>query len=381
MGYNILIVDDVFINRKLMKSVLKNSIENITFFDAEDGFEAMDIISSLNIDLVILDLMLPGKDGYEVLNDIKTNNAYKEIPVIVTTAIDNMESIQKTLELGAMDYFTKPLAMEEIKVILPLKVRNALKYYEQRKLLIQMNEQMKQELKIANIFQSTLIPEFKQFDGIDIYGRYLPCKAIGGDLYDCIQTDGSLWFIIADVTGHGVAAAMVSAMLKAVFNNCIQRYSYPNEVLIDINKTFCAMFGNYNSVVFSAFVGVIRDGSLYYSNAGHPYPILLDTENNEVKMLKQNGLLIGVFEDMAYDCEKAGIKKGDVVFAYTDGLYETGLGEESQNWEAVYYSSLKYIGTAAADPKEFFNAVFSSFYSSNTREFNDDVTMMLIKLK
>ncbi len=159
MLYKILVVDDMVVNRKLMKKVLKNSVEEVYFYEAEDGFQAIDLVREKDIDLVILDLMMPGKDGYQVLREIKGNAETKEIPVIVNSAVDDMTSIKETLSLGALDYFTKPITADQMKVIIPLKVRNALKYYEQRKELIKVNEKMLQELKIANVLQKALITE------------------------------------------------------------------------------------------------------------------------------------------------------------------------------------------------------------------------------
>src|SRR5690606_4628805 len=106
------------------------------------------------------------------------------------------------------EYFTKPLTLEQLEVVLPIKVQNALKSYEQHKLLKQMNQRLREELKFANALQHTLIVEHKDLEDGVMTGKYVPCSEIGGDFYDCVQTDDGLWFIVADVSGHGVAAAM-----------------------------------------------------------------------------------------------------------------------------------------------------------------------------
>ncbi|MCX7747659.1 MAG: fused response regulator/phosphatase [Clostridia bacterium] len=381
MSYNILVVDDIFINRKLIKSVLKNNINDITFFDAEDGFKALEIISKIGIDLIILDLMLPGKDGYEVLSDLKSHETYKEIPVIVNSAVDELESLQRTFELGAMDYFTKPLTIEEMRVILPLKVKNALKYYEQKKLLVQINNQMKTELNIARLFQSSLMPSFKSFDIADMYGKYLPCKEVGGDLYDCVQIGHDLWFIIGDVTGHGVTSAMVSSMVKIMFNNCIQRFSSPSDVLSEINKTFCLMIGESTNVIFSAFLGVIRNNTLYYSNAGHPYPIVIDPHAGKLTELKQNGHLIGIFDSTTYQVEEMKLTINQCILTYTDGLFDTRSDAHLNIWDEVYEYSKKHATLLPNAPNAFLEALMNSFWNVGHKDFIDDITMMLIRLK
>jgi len=90
--YNILIVDDMLVNRKLMKKVLSDTLPDICFLDAEDGFQALECLDKQEIDLVILDLMMPGKDGYEVLADMKKDHRHQDIPVIVNSAVTDMET-------------------------------------------------------------------------------------------------------------------------------------------------------------------------------------------------------------------------------------------------------------------------------------------------
>ncbi len=173
--YRILVVDDMLVNRKLMKKVLKDSIDDIGFLDAEDGFQAIEVLEQEDVHLVILDLMMPGKDGYEVLEDMKKHPQFMDIPVIVNSAVNDMESIKKTLEMGAMDYFTKPITPEQMKVIIPLKANNALKFYEQKKELKEKNTRMKNELKIASLLQCSLFRNEENQEKMSIYQRYMAC--------------------------------------------------------------------------------------------------------------------------------------------------------------------------------------------------------------
>ncbi|HBF38659.1 MAG TPA: hypothetical protein DDW50_15240 [Firmicutes bacterium] len=223
MGYQILITDDSAVNRQLMKAILKKILPDTTFFAAGNGNQALQCIYDNDIDLVILDLIMPEKDGFETLRDLKEQTAYKEIPVIVSSALDKMENVHSALELGAMDYFIKPLTDDQIHVIVPLKVKNALKYYEQTKLLKRLNQQMKEELFVARILQRNLMVEYKSFQQAEVFGSYIHCHEIGGDFYDSIEIDNTLWFMMADVTGHGVASAMASSMLKVVFHESIRQ--------------------------------------------------------------------------------------------------------------------------------------------------------------
>ncbi len=124
--YNVLLVDDVLLNRKVLKAAL-STIPEFVFHDASDGVNAMDIIAKKAIDLVILDLVMEGKDGFQILSELKSDIRYKDIPVIVYSAISDSDSINKALKLGAYDYIVKPLPPDQMRTILPEKVQDAIK--------------------------------------------------------------------------------------------------------------------------------------------------------------------------------------------------------------------------------------------------------------
>src|SRR5690606_23329331 len=107
---------------------------------------ALQFINKNDIDLLILDLMMPFLDGFSVLNELKSSEKNKDIPVIVYSAVNEIDSIQRALELGAYDYLIKPLSKEQMSFVVALKVRNALKDYRNRKLLKEANERLEKEI-------------------------------------------------------------------------------------------------------------------------------------------------------------------------------------------------------------------------------------------
>lgn len=381
MGYNILIADDIAVNSHLMVAILKKALINAAYFIAEDGDRTLQCIYNQDIDLVILDLMMPGKDGFEVLREIKGKDSYKEIPVIVNSALEKMESVKTALELGATDYFIKPLTNDQIQVILPLKVQNALKYYEQTKRLKRLNRQMKNELGIARILQQKLMVDYRQFPQAEVYGTYIPSNEIGGDFYDSIQLDEDLWFIMADVMGHGVASAMVSSMLKVVFGESIRKYHSPDQVLTYLNDTFNSLTKENNIFVFSAFVGRINHHELSFSNAGHPYPLILRRTRHKIEYLAENGFLIGAFNGTTYVCKQIGLEPGDAILAYTDGLLIKKSSDSQARWDLdndLLQGQLELMGK---DPLSYIRAIIQNISQSKDDSFSDDVAVMLIKTK
>lgn len=129
----ILLVDDVLLNRKVVKVAL-GGLPNVTFLEAADGVNALELLHTQPIDLIILDLVMPGGEvGFDILREVKASVLYKHIPVIVYSAVSDTSSIKQALELGAYDYLVKPLKPQELQSILPEKVKDALKSGEKSK--------------------------------------------------------------------------------------------------------------------------------------------------------------------------------------------------------------------------------------------------------
>ncbi|MGH7682398.1 MAG: response regulator, partial [Candidatus Eiseniibacteriota bacterium] len=124
MAHRLLLVDDEAHNRKLLRMVLRQG--EYEFFEAENGTQALEILQKERIDLVLLDLMMPSPNGFDVLLSVKKNDRQRDIPVIVASASTAPEDVERSLTLGAADYFMKPLTEWDIRFQLPIKVRNAL---------------------------------------------------------------------------------------------------------------------------------------------------------------------------------------------------------------------------------------------------------------
>jgi CheY-like chemotaxis protein len=128
MPYHLLLVDDEAHNRKLLQMVLRKG--EYVFFDAEDGSQALEILGKERVDLVLLDLMMPNPNGFDVLHAMRSNERSREIPVIVASASTAPEDVERSLSMGAVDYFMKPLTEWDIRFQLPIKVRNAIALHQ-----------------------------------------------------------------------------------------------------------------------------------------------------------------------------------------------------------------------------------------------------------
>lgn len=387
MSYRILIADDALMNRMLIKRILEQSLENCEFEEAEHGKAVLEIVHNMAIDLIILDLIMPVMDGYETLKYLKDSPEYHDIPVIVNSAITEIRSIEETLKVGAIDYFTKPLSQNDMNIILPLKAKNALLLYEQNRTIIDLNKKINEELKNANTFANIMLPNPGSLDAIDLFIKYHPSLGIGGDFFDCVEVGNKVHFMVADVTGHGIAAGMASSMVKVLYRKSIEKNpDNPHDILQDINNSIFSIFdfaGKDNYVVFTAFVGILEDGLFKYANAGHPYPLIFRKENNQLESVDQNGFLVGMLNGVAYESQETKLERGDAIFLYTDGLFCTGHGNDFTGWQKVFTMAQGLTHTLETDPDDFLDILFYGFHmihKSNHLDFTDDVALMLLKL-
>jgi len=377
--HNILIVDDMLFNRKMMMEILEDKTENNRFFQAEDGVEALEKIREEEIDLVILDLMMPNKDGYDVLKEIKEDDALKDIPVIVNSSIKDMDSIKTTLEMGAMDYFTKPLSPDQMEVIIPLKVENALKYYTQNKKLKQMNATIGKEMKIAGMLQKSIMSKSLEVKDsrFDMHLKYMPCKDLSGDIFQLAKVQEEEWFMMADMKGHGAAAALLSFKIKDMFNSTILKYSGPGKVLEEINRQFSELMSEADIIFFTAFVGVIKEDKLIYSNAGHPSPVLLSLDNSKSTILEKSGHFIGIMDDARYEDNEIILSQGDVLILYTDGLFNENI--EDIKPSKVLTKGIKVYSDDMSS-KELTEEIYKAFVV-NEDLIDDDLSIAVLKVK
>lgn len=379
MAYTILVVDDVAFNRTVLKAALKD-MEDVSFADAVNGVQALEMMEADDVSLVILDLMMPEKNGFDVLREMRQDTRLKDIPVIVYSAMDEIDSISEALSLGAYDYFTKPLKPKQMNVILPMKVKNAIQLYEQQKTIQALNEKMSLEMLLANVFQQSLLKEHQSFECADMYGKFIPCHEVGGDFYDCLEYDDNLWFIMADVAGYGVAAAMLSSMLKVEFQHCIQQFQYPNEVIRHINNVFCNLTkSNYS---LTAFVGLIKNGKLWYSNAGQSHPVFFHAETKTAEILKESSQNIGIVANEEYEQYELSVEKGDLIVTYTEGLLENKIANDFGSvYEDLSSCVISYKDMLEEHSPEFFEAVFQLFGNAANKKVKTDMAMMVIAVK
>lgn len=376
----ILIVDDSILSRKFVKEALR-ILDDVVFLEAGDGVQALKVINEQDVDLVILDLIMPEKDGFDVLEELKTIDKILELPVIVHSSLDAIDSICKAFEMGAYDYFTKPLNAEQMQAIVPMKVKHALQSSEQKKTISLINERLVLEKLLANVFQQSLLSSQKDFSIASMFGRYIPSSDIGGVFYDCAQIGDDFWFVMAEVSAYGTSAAMMSSMIKMEFNDCIKKLTLPDMVLRHMNRVFFGITGGTYS--FSAFVGLVNGNTMCYANGGHPFPVLFrHGSKNDVALLKQNDDKLGFSQDQRYNLANETVAAGDVLVLYNHGfLSQEGLDNQTEDYDEIRSHLSTYQKELVDNPAGFIDIVLRLYGNVNQDVISDDMSMMVICVK
>lgn len=372
----VLVVEDHPLSRRILETMLTKSYEVIS---AASGGEAIDKAKHEPPDLVLLDIEMPGLNGFETFEILKSGIIEPAVPVIFLTALEDSKSRETGLEAGAVDYITKPYDKQELRI----KVKNHLALYEARKVIESRNRVMAREMEMASQLQRSLLPEdFPECEHLVFSALYKPVSPAGGDFYDVIELGGSrIGFAEVDVSGHGVASAMVGAMFKMAFQSFARTTDSPAELLKVINDQ---MFGILpESDFLTVFYGIIDLGTLemIYTNAGHPRPFLLKRSLGEIRELGVGGPLVGALSGMDYEEGFEQLQEGDQIFVYTDGVTETASGSDNGALEDFYgVERLKQtlMNNSNLAPHGILPVLLDDlekFHSS--KSFDDDITMFL----
>ncbi|MDA8406289.1 MAG: SpoIIE family protein phosphatase [Deltaproteobacteria bacterium] len=372
----VLVVEDHPLSRRILETMLTKSYEVIS---AASGGEAIDKAKHEPPDLVLLDIEMPGLNGFETFEILKSGIIEPAVPVIFLTALEDSKSRETGLEAGAVDYITKPYDKQELRI----KVKNHLALYEARKVIESRNRVMAREMEMASQLQRSLLPEdFPECEHLVFSALYKPVSPAGGDFYDVIELGGSrIGFAEVDVSGHGVASAMVGAMFKMAFQSFARTTDSPAELLKVINDQ---MFGILpESDFLTVFYGIIDLGTLemIYTNAGHPRPFLLKRNLGEIRELGVGGPLVGALSGMDYEEGFEQLQEGDQIFVYTDGVTETASGSDNGALEDFYgVERLKQtlMNNSNLAPHGILPVLLDDlekFHSS--KSFDDDITMFL----
>ncbi len=373
----ILIVDDEPVNLQVLINHL--GIEGYDVLIATNGPEALKIIEESGApDLVLLDIMMPQMSGFEVCRIIRRKYSSHELPVVIITARKRTDDIIAGIEAGANDYLLKPFDRQELLA----RVRNLLvlkhAVREQRELSI-----LEKEMATARQIQRSILPEkLPSMPGLDIQAGYRPMRAVGGDLYDFYPIDEKrIGIFIADVSGHGTPAAIISSMLKVVFSLSPHAAENPAFVLEWMNESLSGYsHGHFISALYA--IVDMEQRQLTVANAGH-WPLLLwRARENSLAEAGKPGRIMGFFPELRISSHTVPLEKGDRLILYTDGILEQRDQSGHLYGEEGFHAMIRSSGDLTAG--EMIEALFMSLSEWSGGEqgdvFEDDVTIVVIDL-
>jgi len=379
--HTVLVVDDdVFVRRSMVRVIRKN-LEEIHFLEAGDGREAIEVLESREVHLVILDLMMPHIDGFGVLKWLQERKEFEDLPVIVNSGNSDWESMRTAFSMGARDYFLKPLTLQQMSVFLPFKIKNALALYKNTQALRQRDEQLRKELGIARAFQQTLLPPAYAInieEGRSCTYRYVPSAELGGDFFDYLRHGRDAWGILIDVTGHGVGAAMGTGMAKLLFLDALEKSATPGEVLQSMNDSLYTYFGEDSLLSFTALVGKMHGRELSLASGGHPWPLYWDAAREVLSPLRITGFPVGYFPGRTYETHSYVMNAGDSLILGSDGLIDRCGGLEE--WCEKVRSLLSPEKLRTLEVREILGILCDALLPGKNEEFQDrdDATLVII---
>ncbi len=243
-------------------------------------------------------------------------NAFPErrIELLSTLSSQAAISIENAGLYGRLEDYSRNL---EVKVA------------ERTKELAAKNQAMLDELKIAQKVQASFLPKeeaLRQCADLNISGKYLAMEDLGGDLYDIIKIDDNRYgFLMADVSGHGVSASLMTAMAKASFNTDALTGKTTAEVCYSVNKDICLFVGEMSEHDLTVFFGIldVGTGRFEFTNAAHQPAILYRRKTGKIERLQTGSGYIGLTMNSTYKCGEVFLEKGDRLVMFTDGIVET----------------------------------------------------------
>jgi len=379
----VLVVDDEAPIRDILSFYLKRA--GYTVLLAENGKVALAEMAKLQPDLILSDLRMPEMAGDELCQAVKGNPRTRDTFFVLVSAMDGTTSKIGGLNLGADDMIPKPFHAQEVmaKVESAFRIIGMQKEIKRQNLeLTRFQDRMTTELALAARLQAGLLPPIPgQAGEVRYTHRYLPAEGIGGDIY-AIQTlpDDSVALMIADVSGHGVTAALISAMVKTSFENQVRFGQGPLRWAQAMNRDLArSTLSEQFATAFLARLDLASD-TLQYVAAGHVAPLLItggvSGGARVPTVLGERGFMLGIEEDLPFHELSCPFRKGDRLIVYTDGLVEVErddrsfLGDEGL---LEICSDLPADEELAAD-----HIVHRAMAFNQATPFSDDVTLVVL---
>ncbi|MEP7000542.1 MAG: fused response regulator/phosphatase [bacterium] len=379
---SILVVDDNELNRDILSRRLQKHGHRVDV--AEHGVRALEMMAESPYDLVMLDIMMPLMNGYEVLERLKSDPALCHVPVIMITAVDDEESIVRCIALGAEDHMPKPFN----PALLKARVSSSLakKRLHDREQIYAAS--LERELDIGRQIQEGFLPEHLPVAaGWELTACFQPARQVAGDFYDAFELpDDKIAIVVADVCDKGVGAALFMAIFRSLFRALAeQRFTAaspadaPSAALLDVITATNDYIGRTHAranMFATVFFGVLDpvSGRLWYVNGGHEAPLVLTATGVERTRLAPTGPAVGMMPDMTFGTAEVDLGHGESLLAYTDGVLD------ARSPAGEHFGEERLRTCACTSPRDVLRTIQDALTEFSAGEpAYDDVTMLCVR--
>ncbi len=380
----ILVVDDDEHNRKYYLQVLARS--GYSADEAPSGEKAVELIEKNSYHLVLSDLQMYRIGGLDVLKAAKDKNPHTQ--VVILTGYGSIPTAVKAMQKGAFDYLSKPVKKDAFLI----RVEKALEQFdmqtrlqEQQVQIEAYQEMLRRDLDLAKTVQDSLIPQNFKNDRIKIGFEYHPMIGIGGDFCSVHQdNENHLYLNMADVTGHGIAAALIVNRVYNELNTIIKRNPMPKDILTEINDFFYFTFGHLGLYLTMASIQLdFSTNTLYYAGGAHPPILHVKSDGKNVSTMESQNTIVGFqkSERLTMRQERVTFNPGDRFVVYTDGLIEA---EDSDKTEFGLDGLLVSLRSHASQPvAQLCSSVVNDVkaYSAGSGRDNDDIMVLIFEIQ
>jgi sigma-B regulation protein RsbU (phosphoserine phosphatase) len=367
----ILVVDDEPGMLRAVERVLGAAYHIVAIRSSKD---ALTVAKELNPDLAILDIRMPDMDGFELMARLKAESPELEI-ILMTGSVDDLdEKLVRAIRSPAFYFIQKPFDREVLKTLVERCLELRWRREQHRRYL----ERLEKEIAQARAFQQSLLPDRDAIvNGLSISCRYTPWRGLGGDLYDYAAADARRTaLLIADVSGHGVSAAMLTGVVKSAFHaSRVEGY----EPLCVTQRVWSALaaFSAEHFVTLVAALVAPDERHLRYVNAGHPACVVWGTDRDPVWLASTGPLVSPVLPASTWDVETVRIQPSDRILLYTDGVSDVLANGDGDSDTEI----LAAIGREDRGGAQLLDAIVASVYDRLAGSLqSDDLTLLTATL-
>ncbi|HLW35123.1 MAG TPA: SpoIIE family protein phosphatase [Chthoniobacterales bacterium] len=323
----ILIVDDDDSSRALLTRMLSSA--GYKCRETDNAADALKLVREQKPEVLLLDFRMPEMDGTDVLKQLRSdpNPDIAQLPVIMLTG--HGESEVQCLQAGADDFVIKPIEIEVLRARIEAQLRVhslRLQLQQQNKVLEEWRRNHERDLAAARATQQSLIPPKKpQILGWEIATWYRPVIEVGGDIYGWLPITKERWlFWIADATGHGASAALLTTLAKLLFHHGHEQHDEPAAIMDAVNNDLRGIFAGRSFMSAMCIALDPQTGKASVVGAGHP-PLLVTRFGRGTEAIPSSGPPLGLMEQSQFAATDLELNPGDAFTLYTDGLFGTAM--------------------------------------------------------